>query len=88
MTKSDFERYAAIWAAGNEAGDGFPVGLESDNMFTAVRRDGDTITGAYPYHRTDDESTSGGDNLIIATRADGSQYIVMDCNGPWGVELD
>lgn len=88
MTKTDFERYAALWVEANEAGDGFPVGLEDDNIFAAIRRDGDTITGAHPYQLRDDEPSRCRDFLAIATRADGSQYVVQDCNGPWGVELD
>lgn len=88
MTNSDFDRYAAIWAEGNEAGDGFPVGLEWDNIFRAIQRDGDTITDAFPYQLRDDEPSRYRDFLAIATRADGSKYIVRDCNGPWGVELD
>lgn len=86
--KAEYLDFLAAWHRGNDNGDGFPVGLENDNIFAAIRRDGDRITAAYPCELRDNESSRYREFLALATRPDGSQYIVCDSSGPWGVEFD
>lgn len=77
MTKAEYEHFSKIWDAGNDAGDGFPVGNETETIDAAIVTEGHTII---------DRNYSGAP-LVVAERPDGTRYIVCDANGPWGVEL-
>lgn len=87
MTREEYTEYLTYWRRGNDNGDGFPVGEENDNIFRAIRREGHRIEDAYPYQLGDEDSTRHREFLAIASRPDGTEYIVCDTSGPWGVNL-
>jgi len=87
MTREEYAEYLMYWHRGNDNGEGFPVGEETDNIFRAIHRDGHRIEDAYPYHLRDDESSRHREFLAIARRPDGTEYVVCDASGPWAVEL-
>lgn len=89
MTRSEYQNFLASWYRGTDTGDGFPVGGDDneDNLFCAIEADGDTVAAAYPYRAPAADSTRYRFFLAIATRPDGSQYVVCDSNGPVGVNL-
>jgi len=89
MTRTEYQDYLAAWYRGTDNGNGFPVGGDDviDNLFTAIEAEGDTITAAYPYRAPAADSTRYRFFLAIATRPNGSQYVVCDSHGPVGVNL-
>lgn len=87
MTFLEKQVYSLIWDAGNEAGEGFPVGEPGDNIFRAIEAAGDEVTGGYPYI-DHDADTRTGFFMAVATRPDGSEYVVYDVHGPWAVNVE
>lgn len=77
-----FEAYEDRWEEGNEAGEGFAVGLETDDAEQAIKREGDRLIHS---------DMSPGRRIAIGgkKRSNGSlrYYIVMDAHGPWAVWL-
>lgn len=64
----------AAWRAGNDSGDGYAVGEDSDTPEQAARRDGLEIV------EVDDEGR-------VLAHADGRRIIICDANGPWAVRV-
>jgi len=88
LTTTEYQACLAAWYRGNDNGDGFHVGSDdADNLFSAIEEDGDTVTAAYPYRASAADSTRYGYFLAVATRPNGSQYVVCDSHGPVGVNL-
>lgn len=88
MTREEYAEYLMYWRRGNDNGDGFPVGNDDeDNIFEAIIQDGHTIEAAFPYQAAAAESTAHRSFLAVASRSDGSLYVVCDSHGAWGVNL-
>ena len=69
--------YAAIWRAGNDAGEGFAVGEDGESVNEMTQELGHLII-------------NGLDNNGVAVYADGdgNETIVADANGPWAVRVE
>ena len=80
-----FKEYQKRWYEGNEAGEGFAVGLESDNAEQAIRREGDRLITS---------DMSAGRDIAVGLKFVGDrgfQYVVRgngsEGHGPWAVWL-
>lgn len=83
MSESDFKRRSALFNAGNDAGEGFPVGAEGDTLIGAILAEGDTVESIY-------KRGYGQDTIYMAvalTSVYGLRYMVMDAGGPFAVWL-
>lgn len=82
MSESEFERRSALFDAGRDAGEGFPVGEEGDSLIGAIVAEGDTVESAYMRGYGDEHI-----RMAVGVSPRGHRYMVMDVNGPFAVWL-
>ena len=68
--------YDRQWAQGNNAGDGYAVGDEEDDINDLADEVGGALIQASPGH-----------GVAVYRRDDGSLVAVGDAYGPWAVDL-
>lgn len=83
MSESEFERRSALFSAGKDAGEGFPVGAEGDTLIGAILAEGDTVESAYMRGHGDEHVRMA----VALTSTYGLRYMVMDAGGPFAVWL-
>ena len=72
MTNYNWDAIERQWDRGNDAGEGFAVGAESDSPREAAQRDGLSIRGQFR-------------GCVLAQDTTGEYLAIFDANGPWAV---
>tara|TARA_Y100000310_G_scaffold51604_1_gene47526 strand:+ start:635 stop:928 length:294 start_codon:yes stop_codon:yes gene_type:complete len=89
ITQSEMDDYLAAWHAGNDAGHGYPIGLEEHTPAEAVAWE------AKERHYDSGRPSADTSVLLCATMEggavlasiDGRLVVVADANGPWAVAV-
>ena len=88
ITQSEMDAYLAAWRAGNDAGKGWPVGLEEHTPAEAVAWE--------IKERHYDSGSPEGEGLhalatmeggAVLASMDGRLVVVADAHGPWAVDV-